>query len=121
MVRKLKNELVSLARTSRQHLRRAEALGKSLDQRLADKQAVAPDWIPDEDWRRDFAAVTTVIQHSGNSLMRALEGNKKDVGNLSNEQLDAQFQAEVVASAVKMSDDDWERMVRARAKKNGVT
>jgi hypothetical protein len=116
MGRTPKNELTSLARTSKDHLRRAEALGKSLDLRMKAKQKAADNWIPDEDWRRDFAAVTTVIQHSGKSLMSALESNKKNLGGQTTEQLEAQFREEIIAAAGSMTDEDWEAMVKAREK-----
>lgn len=91
-------------------------MGKSLDKRIAVKREAADDWTPDEDFRRDFAAITNTIQHAGNSLVRALEGNKKNLGGLTEEQLEAQFRAEIVTSAQSMSDEDWQRMVAARAK-----
>lgn len=116
MGRRPKNELADLARTARAQLQRAKALGVSLDKRVETKRKVADDWIPDEEWRKDFANVTTAIQHAGNSLIRALEGNKKDLGGLTEEQLEAQLNAELVTSAQKMSDEQWQRMCEARAK-----
>lgn len=116
MGRKPKNELANLARTARAQLARAESLGKSLDVRLKVKREVTPEWTPDEDWRRDFASVTTTIQHAGNSLVRALEGNKKNLGGLSEEQLMAQFNSEIVAAAGQLTDEQWQRMCDARAK-----
>lgn len=116
MGRRPKNELVYLARTARAQLVRAESLGKSLDLRMKTKKEAADDWIPDEDWRRDFASVTQTIQHAGNSLVRALEGNKKDMGGLTDEQLEAQFNAELMQSAGTLTDEQWQRMVEARAK-----
>lgn len=117
MGRRPKDEMAALALTARAQIKRAEALGKSLDLRMAAKKDAAEDWIPDEDWRRDFASVTTVIQHAGNSLMRALEGSQKNLGNLTDAQLEAQFQAELVKTATSISDDDWEKMQAAREKK----
>lgn len=116
MGRRPANELAYLARTANAHLKRAEQLGKSLDERMAKKKEAAPDWIPDDEWRRDFAAVTTVIQHSGNSLVRALEGNKKGLDGMSEAQLEAQFNAEMVKSAQTLTDEQWAAMQAARAK-----
>jgi hypothetical protein len=110
------NDLQSLADTAQDQLRRAEKLGKSLDIRLKTRQSIAPDWVPDEDWRRDFATVTATIQHAGNSLIRAREGNKKNLGSATEEQLEAQFAAEIVAAAAKLTDEEWAIMVEARAK-----
>lgn len=112
-----KNELAHLARTARAQLLRADKLGKSLDVRLRTKQAAADDFVPDEDWRRDFLSVTQTIQHAGNSLIRALEGNKKDMGGLTEAQLEAQFQAEIVQAAGSLTEEQWARMSEARAKK----
>lgn len=116
MGRRPKNELADLARTARAHLQRAKALGSSLDVRVVQKKTAADGWIPDEEWRKDFASVTNAIQHCGNSLVRALEGNKKDLGGMSEEQLQAQFNAEIVGAAASLSDEQWQRMVDARAK-----
>ncbi len=117
MGRPPKSDLANLARTAQSQIRRAETLGKSLDVRLKEKREASDTWSPDEDWRRDFASVTTTIQHAGNSLIRALEGNKKDLAGLSEAQLVAQLQAEIVAAAQTMSDEDWQKMLEARAKK----
>ena len=117
MGRRPRNELIYLARAARAQLIRAEKLGKSLDIRLKDKQKAADDFIPDEDWRRDFAAVTTTLQHAGNSLVRALESNKKDLSGLSEAQLEAQLNAEIVNSANHLTNEQWQAMVDARAKK----
>jgi uncharacterized membrane-anchored protein YjiN (DUF445 family) len=116
MGRRAKNELANLARTARAHLSRAEALGRSLDERLKVKKEASEMWTPDEDWRRDFGSVTQTIQHAGNSLVRALEGNKKNLGGLTVEQLEAQFNAEIVQAAPSLTDEQWQRMVDARAK-----
>lgn len=116
MGRRAKNPLADLAATARAQLQRAKALGRSLDERLKVKQKVAPDWVPDEEWRKDFAAVTNTIQHAGNSLVRGLEGHKKDLGGLTEEQLEAQLNAELVQSAGTLTDDQWQRMCDARAK-----
>jgi hypothetical protein len=107
---------MSLARAARAQLVRAEKLGVSLDVRMKEKQEGHDGWIPDEDWRRDFGAVTTTLQHAGNSLVRALEGNKKDLGGQTEQQLDAQFQAELVQAAPALTDEQWEKMAAARAK-----
>lgn len=116
MPRRPKNELAALAAASRAHLQRANALGRSLDERMRIKRAAADDWTPDEDFRRDFAAITNTLQHAGNSLIRALEGNKKNLGGLTEEQLEAQFNAEIVNSAQSLTDEQWARMCEARAK-----
>ena len=91
-------------------------LQKSLKERMKIKREASPEWVPDEDWRRDFASATNTLQHAGNSLVRALEGNKKDLGGLTEEQLKAQFNAEIVASAAELTDEQWQRMQDARAK-----
>lgn len=116
MGRRPKNELANLARTARDQLRRAESLGKSLDARAKLKRAASDEWTPDEDWRRDFAAVTQTIQHAGNSLVRSLEGNKKSLSGLTEEQLLAQFNAELVAAAPQLTDEQFQRICEARAK-----
>jgi hypothetical protein len=116
MGRKPKNEYAALARIAKAHIKRAEALGKSLDERMKLKKEASEMWTPDEDWRRDYAAVTTAIQHATNSLVRALDSNKKNLGGLSEEQLQAQFNAEVVMAATSLTDDQWARMCEARAK-----
>lgn len=116
MGRRPQNPLQALADAARDQLRRARALGRSLDERIKVKQAASPEFTMDEDARRDFAAITTTLQHAGNSLIRALEGNKKDLGALSEDQLEAQFRDEIVRAAQAMSDEDWQRMCAARAK-----
>jgi hypothetical protein len=116
MGRQPKNEYASLARIARAHIKRAELLGKSLDARATLKREVSDMWTPDEDWRRDFASVTTSIQHATNSLVRSLESNKKNLGSLTEAQLEAQFNAEIVSAATSLTDDQWARMVDARRK-----
>lgn len=116
MPRRPKNELAGLARAAKSQIGRAEALGKSLDTRLKMKREVSPEWTPDEDFRRDFAAITNTLQHAGNAMIRGLEANKKDLGGLTEEQLEAQFNAELVAAAASLTDDQWARMKEARAK-----
>ncbi len=114
--RRPQNELAALAKASRAQLLRAEALGKSLDQRMKAKREASDEWTADEDFRRDFAAITNTLQHAGNSLIRALEGNKKNLGGLTEEQLTAQFNAELSSSAQTLTDEQWNKMIEARAK-----
>lgn len=116
MPRRPKNELAGLARAARDQIRRAEALGKSFDARVKVKRAASDEWTPNEDDRRDLALITNSLQHAGNALIRGLEANKKDLGGLTEEQLQAQFNAELINSAQTMSDDDWNKMVDARRK-----
>ncbi len=116
MGRSPKNELQALAKASRAQLLRAEALGKSLDHRMKVKREASEEWTADEDFRRDFAAITNTLQHAGNSLIRALEGNKKNLGGLTEAALEAQFNAEIVNSAQSLTDEQWSRMAEARAK-----
>ena len=116
MPRRPKNELAALARAAKRQIARAEALGHSLDTRMKMKIEASPEWSPDEDFRRDFAAITNTLQHAGNAMTRALEGNKKNTDGLSEAQLEAQLNAELVRSAGSLSDEEWERMVQARAK-----
>lgn len=116
MGRREKNELGALARAARAQIARAAELGKSIDARMKIKKEASPEWTPDEDFRRDFAAITNTIQHAGNAMTRALEGNKKNTDGLSEEQLQAQMNAEVVRSAQTLTDDEWALMVAARAK-----
>lgn len=116
MGRRPKNELAGLARAGKAQIARAEALGKSLDARLKVKRDASPEWTPDEDFRRDFAAITNTLQHAGNAMIRGLEANKKDLGGLTEEQLVAQFKAELVSAVQSMPDDEWLQLVDARRK-----
>lgn len=116
MGRKPKNEYSALARAAREQIKRAESLGKSLDARLKLKREASSEWTPDEDFRRDFAAITHTLQQCGAAMDRALEGNKKNTDGLSEEQLEAQLKAEIVNSAQTLSDDEWEYMKDARLK-----
>lgn len=116
MGRRAKNELAALARAAKKQIARAEALGASLDERVKIKRAASEMWTPTEDDRRDFAAITNTLQHAGNAMTRALEGNKKNTDGLSEAQLEAQFAVEVVRSVTNISDEDWANMVAARAK-----
>ncbi len=116
MSRRPKNELAALARAARAQLERATMLGKSLDLRLKEKVKTADVFTLDEDSRRDFQSITTTIRDAGSALIKAMEGNKKNLGELTEAQLTAQFQAEIVLAAGGMSDEDWQRMVDARAK-----
>jgi len=110
------NETAALARAASDQLNRAKLIGRSLDNRLKVKIKAADDFTLNEDDRRDFAAITNAIQHAGNSLLRALEGNKSHLSGLTDEQLQAQFQEELVRAASTMSDEDWNRMAEARQK-----
>lgn len=116
MSRNPKNDLVTLARASRAQLVRAEKLGRSLDVRMKAKSNAADGWIPDEDWRRDFATVTVTIKDAGNSLTRALENNKKDMSGMTEDQLAAQFKAEMMRAVETFSDEDWAYLNAAQAK-----
>ncbi len=116
MGRRAKNELGALARAAKRQIARAEALGQSLDNRMKIKVEASEQWTPDEDFRRDFAAITNTLQHAGNAMTRALEGNKKNTDGLTEQQLEAQFNAEIVRSAQTLSDEDWTRMCEARTK-----
>ncbi len=117
MGRKPADAFANLARTAQAQLKRAESLGRSLDERMKKKKLASDEWTLDEDFRRDFAAVTTAIQHAGKSLVIALESGKKNLGSLTEAQLDAQWSAEVVRAATSISDADWDLMVAARAKR----
>ncbi len=116
MGRRARNELAGLAKAAKAQIARAEALGKSLDTRMKMKKDASDVWVPNEDDRRDFAAITNTLQHAGNAMIRGLEANKKDLGGLTEEQLVAQFNAELINSAQTMSDEEWDRMVEARRK-----
>lgn len=116
MGRRAKNELAALARAAKRHIARAEAIGQSLDVRMKLKREASEMWSPTEDDRRDFAAITNTLQHAGNAMTRALEGNKKNTDGLSEAQLEAQFNAEIIRSAQTMTDEEWARMVLAREK-----
>lgn len=116
MGRRPKNELASLARAAKAQIARVEALGKSVDSRIKMKKEASSEWTPNEDDRRDLAMITNTLQHAGNAMIRGLEANKKDLGGLTEEQLTAQFNAELINSAQTMSDEEWSRMVDARRK-----
>lgn len=73
-------------------------------------------WSPDEDFRRDFASITTTLRDAGTALIRGKDAHKKDLGSLTDEQLQAQFQAELINAAQTLSDEDWNKMVAARMK-----
>lgn len=115
---RVKNDLAHLARTAQAQIKRAELLGKSLDQRLKNAHAASDTFTLDEDIRRDFAMVTTALQHAGNAYVRATEANKAALGGLTDAQLEAQFNAEIVKAATTLTDEQWESMSRARAKRN---
>jgi hypothetical protein len=119
MGRPPKNEFSSLAKSANAQLRRAEMLGKSLDERLKAKRKAADEFTLNEDDRRDFQSITQTIRDCGVALVRALDANKKDLAGLSEDQLTVQFQAELVKAAQEISDDNWARMVAARAKARG--
>lgn len=116
MGRRPKNELAALARAARAQIARAEMLGKSLDIRMKLKREASDTWVPDEDFRRDFASITTTLQHAGNAMIRGHEANKKELGTVTEEQLQAQFNAELVNAAQTMTEDEWNRMLEVRAK-----
>lgn len=116
MGRRPKNELGALARAAKAQIARATELGKSVDARMRIKKEASEQWTPDEDFRRDFTAITNTLQHAGNAMTRALEGNKKNTDGLTEAQLEAQFNAEIIRSAQTMTDAEWALMVEARAK-----
>jgi hypothetical protein len=110
------NETAALARAAQAQLNRASLIGKSLDNRLKEKVRASTEFTLNEDDRRDFAAITNAIQHAGNSLLRALDGNKSHLSGLSEEQLEAQFQEELIRAAGTMTDEQVQRFLEARAK-----
>lgn len=111
-----KNDLEALARGARAQLARAHALGKSLDVRMQIKSNAAEGWIPDDTWRSDFASVTATIVQCGNSLTKALEGNKKEKSTMSIEQLEAQLRAELPRIVMSLNSDEWADLIAARQK-----
>jgi hypothetical protein len=113
------NETAALARAAQAQLNRANLIGKSLDNRLKEKVKASEEFTLNEDDRRDFAAITNAIQHAGNSLLRALEGNKSHLSGLSDEQLQAQFNEEIVRAAGSMTDEQVARFIEARQKARG--
>ena len=124
MPKALKNDLATLARASRKQLVRAEQLGSSLDQRreYAIKRRVDMNgpgeedlpWIPDEEWRKDFNNVNATIAQAGQSLIRALEGNKNNLGGVPTDQLEAQFKSEMIRAASNLSPEDWAILDKVR-------
>jgi hypothetical protein len=122
MGRRAKNELNALAKASRAQLKLAEDLNTSLKQRMHVKKTVAgaQGWIPDEDWRRDFASVTNTLQHAGNSLMRALEGNKKQNEGKTDEELMEQFVAQLLEVAPTLPEETWQALLIARSRKKNA-
>lgn len=120
MGRRPKDEISTLAQTAREQLKRARALGKSLDVRLKKKQDASDEFTLDEDYRRDFAAVTAALQHAGNALTRAVEAQQKTNAGLTEVQLEAQFAAEIVKMAPKLTETQWASMCDAREKARHV-
>jgi hypothetical protein len=116
MGRPPKNPFSSLARSASAQLKRAEMLGKSLDERLKTKRKAAEEFTLTDDDRHDFTSITQTIRDCGVALVRALDASKKDLGGLTEDQLTAQFQAEMIKAAQELSDEDWAVMCAARAK-----
>lgn len=105
-----------LAMAARDQLKRAKALGASLDKRKADYETLhfeAP-WAPNDEWRKDYERVNQSLQQAGTILIRALEENKKKLGGLTTEQLEAQFRSELIRSAKSLTQTEWEALVRTR-------
>lgn len=115
--RKANNPLYALSALATKQLHLAQQLSKSLENRAKTKAEIAPDWTPDEDWRRDFQSVTTALQHAGQGLIRAQEGTKKNLGTLTEKQLEEQLVAELKRGAAAMTDEEWQAMADARAKR----
>jgi hypothetical protein len=115
MGRRPKDDFANLASVARGHIKRAEMIGKSLDERLKNMKEASDEFTINEDMRRDFHAVTTALQHAGKSLVIALESNKKDLGGMTEAQLEAQWNAELVRAATTLTEEQWQTMVRARA------
>lgn len=116
MGRRPQNEFAALAASANDQLRRAKMLGRSLDARIKLKREAAAEFTLTEDDRRDFQSITQTIRDCGAALVRALDANKKDLGGLSEDQLTAQYQAEIIKAAPEIPDADWQRMCEARAK-----
>jgi hypothetical protein len=116
MGRKPKNPYAALAEAARAHLRRANALGKSIDDRLEAKRKAAEDWVPDESFREDFEMVTRTLRDAGACLGKALEGEKKALGGMTEEQLLAQLKAEMLVIVRTLTDAEWQALVDARNK-----
>lgn len=118
MPRRPKNDLHTLARAARQQIVRAEQLGESLDKRrehlTKEGEIIGIAWSPDEEWRKDFNSVNATIAQAGQALMRALEGNKKDLGGVPMEQLESQFKAEMIRAAGSMTPEEWAAMDKIR-------
>ena len=108
------NPLADLARAAQAHLKRAKTLGASLDERMKAKKEASDSFTLDEDFRRDFAAVTTAVQHAGKCLIAATEANKSHLGGLTEAQLEAQYNSELVKAATTLTDEQWDLMTAAR-------
>lgn len=110
--------MATLVRVSRHQLKRAEALGQALDKRREKEAAVQEEngqaWMPDEEWRKDFRSVNETLAQAGQSLIRGLEGNKKNLTSVPTEQLEAQFKAEVLKAAGSFTTDEWATLDKIR-------
>lgn len=120
MPKALKNDLATLVRVSRKQLQRAEALGQSLDARRQEEldtlgeAGVKRPWFPDEEWRKDFKNVNETLAQAGQSLIRGIEGNKKNLGSVPTEQLEAQFKSELLRAAGSFTPEEWAVLDKVR-------
>jgi hypothetical protein len=115
-VARAKNDMESLARAARAQLARASALGRSLDVRMQVKLNTAEGWVPDDSWRSDYASVTATIVQCGQALTKALENNKKALGSMTTEQLEAQLRAELPRIVAGLDTAEWCALVASRQK-----
>lgn len=114
MPKALKNDLATLVRVSRQQLKLAEMLGDSLRARRNKETEDGKEWEPDDEWRKDFKNVNETLAQAGQSLIRGLEGNKKNLTSVPTEQLEAQLKAELLRAAADLTPEEWAILDKAR-------
>lgn len=95
-------------------------LGTSLDIRMKrgaqDAAKIKEAWVPDDTWRADFDKVTNALTRAGAALREALEGQQKQLSNMTTEQLEEQLKAELPRIVAKFEAADWAKLDAIRMK-----
>lgn len=104
-------------RVAREHIKRAEREGKALDHRIGEKRAGDPGYQLDSDEAEQFRQISTVIVQAGAQLTRAAEHSMKVHEELSGDELDARWRAELIRLAPTLTDEDWAVLDAARGKR----
>lgn len=111
----------ALAKAASDQLKRARLIGDSIDARIKVARAAGEDdWQMNDRLREDFELVSSTIKEAGTMMLRAQEAEVSKLEGMTDDQLEEQLHHEIKAMVAGMSDEDWDELVRIRAKRKAA-